>query len=79
MTARYTAYSLALELGWSDVDAMLESMTAMQYQEWLSFYRIRNEKSGDAPKTREEQKNLAASLSRALDGYQQRRDSKKGK
>jgi hypothetical protein len=61
------------------VDAMLESMTAMQYQEWLNFWKIRNEKTTDAPKTRDEQKNLAASLSRALDGYQQRRDKQKGK
>ena len=43
-----SAYSLALELGWSDVDAMLESMTAIQLQEWFAFFRIRDEK-GDKP------------------------------
>ena len=43
VTGRYSAYALALELGWSDVDAMLASMTAMQIQEWFASFRIRND------------------------------------
>jgi hypothetical protein len=61
------------------VDAMLESMTAVQYQEWLAFYKIRNEMEkkdadGTADKTL-----MSGSLNRALDGYQNRRDKRKGK
>jgi len=37
---RRFAYRLALKLGWSNVDAMLRSMTARQYLEWLEFARV---------------------------------------
>jgi len=85
-SARFTAYALAFELGWSDVDAMLESMTAMQYKEWLAFIKIRNKKDGseseDEPKgdgtSKEEQDRLGGHILRAMTGYQKRRDKLKG-
>ena len=44
MSARHVAHSLALELGWWDVDGMLDAMTCRQYLEWLEFYRVRSER-----------------------------------
>ncbi|MDL2280149.1 hypothetical protein LJC15_05790 [Desulfovibrio sp. OttesenSCG-928-G11] len=76
ISARFTAYALALELGWSDVDAMLESMTAMQYREWLAFFKRRNEAPDNKPTNKVQ---MAGSLSKALDGYQNRRDRLKGR
>ncbi len=83
-TARYTAYSLALELGWSDVDAMLETMTASQYKEWLAFFKIRNElqRSPDKPQggygtSREAQERMSGDILRFMDGYQKRREQGK--
>ncbi|MCL1940032.1 MAG: hypothetical protein FWG04_05165 [Desulfovibrionaceae bacterium] len=79
MTARYGAHALALELGWPDVDAMLESMTAMQYQEWLAFFRIRadaaNAPQGGYGNSPEEQRRMSGDIVRAMSGYQERRDS----
>lgn len=50
MCSRHVAHSLALELGWWDVDAMLDEMTCKQYLDWLEFYRVREErwKAGDS-------------------------------
>lgn len=50
MSPRHVAHSLALELGWWNVDAMLEEMTCRQYLDWLEFYRVRERrwKAGDA-------------------------------
>lgn len=79
--ARYVALSLALELGSPDVDAMLESMTARQYQEWLAFFELRAERArnpqgryGTSP---EEQRRLSGDIMRAMNGYQERRDGVK--
>ncbi|MDL2286230.1 hypothetical protein LJC24_02160, partial [Desulfococcaceae bacterium OttesenSCG-928-F15] len=62
-----------------DVDAMLESMSVIQYREWLAFFKIRNERT-EKPETKQPQqdpKQLARSLNQALDGYQQHRDRQK--
>lgn len=37
---RRFAYRLALKLGRSNVDEMLRSMTAVQFREWIEFYRL---------------------------------------
>ena len=37
---RRFAYRLALRLGRSNVDAMLRSMTAKQFQEWMTFAEL---------------------------------------
>lgn len=55
---------------------MLESMTVMQYREWLAFFKIRNERDAGG---KADEKHMAGSLNRALDGYQQRRDALKEK
>ena len=79
MTARYNAYALALEFGWSNVDAMLESMTAMQYREWLAFFRIRADvekmPQGGYGTSPEEQRRMSGDIVRAMAGYQERRDA----
>ncbi|MDR2696036.1 MAG: phage tail assembly protein T [Deltaproteobacteria bacterium] len=79
VSARYVAFSLALELGRQDVDAMLESMTAMQYREWLAFFQIRAEREkgpqggyGIGP---EEQRRMSGDIVRAMTGYQGRREA----
>ena len=81
MSARYTAFSLALELGWWDVDAMLESMTATQYKEWLAFFQIRAERDktphGGYGKGPEEQRRMSGDIVRAMSGYQTRRNALK--
>jgi hypothetical protein len=38
---RLFAYELALELGHVDVDAMLESITPIQFEEWRIFGRLK--------------------------------------
>lgn len=53
---------------------MLETMTAMQYREWLAFFKIRNERDAGSA-TQADETHMAGALSRALDGYQQRRDA----
>lgn len=55
MTWRYAAYALALELHQYDVDAMLTDMTAMQFNEWLAFFRIREELRNAPPETRSQE------------------------
>ena len=71
----------ALELGWSDVDAMLESMTATQYQEWLAFFRIRADvekiPQGGYGASPEEKRRMSGDIVRAMSGYQGRRDGLK--
>lgn len=66
---------------------MLESMTAVQYREWLAFFKIRadrekaeadgNPASGDRT-SKEGQQRMSADILRAMTGYQQRRDRLKG-
>jgi hypothetical protein len=79
VSARYAAFSLALEFGRHDVDAMLESMTAVQYQEWLAFFRVRTERErrpqGGYGASREEQRRMSGDIVRAMAGYQGRRDA----
>ena len=67
---------------------MLDSMTAMQYQEWLAFFKIRTDRekadSGDKPASgygtsKEGQQRMGADIIKALTGYQKRRDKLKGK
>ena len=66
---------------------MLESMTAMQYREWLTFYKIKREReAGDdvagAKKegaSRDDQQQLSGKIFRAMVGYQQRRDKARRK
>lgn len=41
VTPRYAACALALEFGFWDVDAMLESMTRAQFNEWAAFFNVR--------------------------------------
>lgn len=58
---------------------MLESMTALQYQEWLAFFTIRAER-GKAPQSgygasAQEQQRLSGDIVRAMQGYQKRRDA----
>jgi len=81
VSARYTAFSLALELGCPDVDAMLDGMTALQYQEWLAFFKIRAERErtpqGGYGTSPEEQRRLSGDLVRAMSGYQARREKLK--
>jgi hypothetical protein len=60
---------------------MLESMTALQYQEWLAFFRIRAER-GKTPQggygaSPEEQRRMSGDIVRAMSGYQGRRDARK--
>lgn len=79
---RYTAYALALELGWWDVDAMLDSMTYRQFQEWLAFYRIRNSKDTDRAKgsydeSPEGRQRMANDLKATMEAFQTRRNNKK--
>ena len=70
---RYALYALAWELKQPNVDAMLQALTAMQIQEWLAFLKIREElRNADARQN--DPKQLAGSLSRALDGYQHIRE-----
>lgn len=42
-TLRYAACALALELGLWDVDGMLEGMTYRQFNEWMTFFKVRSE------------------------------------
>ena len=67
---------------------MLESMTAVQYQEWLAFFKIRADRekteTGDKPESgygtsKEGQQRMSADILRAMTGYQQRRDKLKGR
>ncbi len=58
---------------------MLESMTAMQFNEWLAFFAIRAERkntpqSGYGASAREQQR-LSGDIIRAMRGYQKRRDA----
>ncbi len=79
---RYVAYSLALELGWSDVDQMLESMTLLQFNEWLAFFKIRDRQRAGANaatarpqkygKSWEEQQRLSGDILRAFQGWEKR-------
>ena len=83
MTWRYAAYALALELKCPDVDAMLATMSAMQFHEWLAFFRIREEeRSADKGSSPAEQQNghagLQARLLGAFKGYSERRKQKPG-
>lgn len=66
---------------------MLESMTAMQYREWLAFFKIRDSKDkpagqGNAQQgygiSPEGQKRMSGDILRAMTGYQKRRDRLKG-
>jgi len=70
-----------LELGWGDVDAMLESMTARQYKEWLAFFSVRAERErspqGGYGASPEEQRRMSGDIVRAMSGYQERRDAVK--
>jgi len=75
------AFSLALEFGWWDVDAMLQSMTAMQLHEWFAFFSLRAEREkmpqsgyGTSP---EEQRRMSGDIVRAMTGYQGRRETLK--
>lgn len=76
-TARYTAYSLAYELGWSDVDAMLEALDVNKYREWLEFFKIKNEKTAQYGTGHDEQRRMGGDLLRAMTGYQKRREKLK--
>ena len=67
---------------------MLESMTIMQYKEWLAFFKIRADRekaeSDGKPESgygtsKEGQQRMSADILRAMTGYQQRRDKLKGK
>lgn len=67
---------------------MLESMTAVQYQEWLAFYKIRADRekaeAGGKPEngygtSKEGQQRMSADILRAMTGYQQRQDKLKRK
>ena len=75
------ACALALELGAPDVDALLASMTAMQYQEWLAYFHLRAERErmprGAYGTSKEEQRRLSGDLVRAMTGYQGRREALK--
>ena len=66
---------------------MLESMTAVQYQEWLAFFKIRADRekaeTADKPESgygasKEGQQRMSADILRAMTGYQKRRDRLKG-
>lgn len=69
MSSRYTAYSLALELKCINVDEMLEEMTAMQFNEWLAFFKIREELR-EKPGTTKDKKDLSKGLIDAFKGFQ---------
>ena len=60
---------------------MLESMTAMQYQEWIAFFKVRADMEktphsayGTSP---EEQRRMSGDIVRAMSRYQERRDGLK--
>jgi len=65
---------------------MLESMSALQLQEWFAFFRIRDEKPGDGGQSKsggygaskEEQQRMSGDILRTMQGYQNRRDRLKG-
>ena len=66
---------------------MLESMTAVQYQEWLAFFKIRSDRekteTGSKPESgygtgKDGQQRMSADILRAMTGYQNRRDRLKG-
>ena len=66
---------------------MLESMTAMEYQEWMAFFKIRSDRekaeTGDKPETGygtspDEQKRMSGDILRSMTSYQNRRDKQKG-
>jgi hypothetical protein len=87
VSLRYLAYSLALELGQHNVDAMLETMTAMQFNEWVAYFRIKSEK-GDVPPqgmvgkygtSPEGQRRMNGDILRAMIGYQKRWDKLKAR
>lgn len=65
-----------------DVDAMLDTMTALQFREWLAFFKIRAdlreadarpELSGPPPDAKE----LQTRLVQAFSGYKERRNRSK--
>ncbi len=62
------------------MDALLESVTALQYQEWLAFFKIRAEREKQAQggygESAEEQRRLSGDIIRAMSGYQKRRGSR---
>ena len=78
MSARYNAYALALELGYVNVDTMLEDLPAKNFFEWLAFFKIRNELSEKGEKSdkkntgKDEQLALAARIKHDIMGYQKR-------
>lgn len=37
---RRFALRLALELGYANVDAMLDEITAQQFEEWIAYYQL---------------------------------------
>jgi len=55
------------------MDAMLESMTAAQYREWLAFFKIRCDREKIVA-NREGQRNLSGDVLRAMQGYQKRQE-----
>jgi len=60
---------------------MLETMTALQYQEWLAFFAIRAEREknpqGKYGASPEEQRRMSGDIVRAMTGYQGRREALK--
>lgn len=71
---------------------MLEAMSFRQYQEWLAFYKIRNEDmpkpsgGGESPRptagygtSREGQQRMSADIIRSLTGYNNRRARAQGR
>ena len=68
---------------------MLESMTASQYKEWLTFFKIRSDREKEATTPQgtqqqgygtspEGQQRMSGDILRAMTGYQNRRDKLKG-
>jgi hypothetical protein len=58
---------LARELGYANVDRMLEGMTARQFEEWKAFFKIENERyenksKQEAPQPHEVARSLESSL-----------------
>lgn len=84
VSQRYAAYALALELGWADVDAMLESIPMTKFYEWMAFYRLREEMRENDGKLKprfggEDQSEMSASLLHSMKSYQGARDRALGR
>lgn len=84
VSQRYAAYALALELGWADVDAMLDSIPITQFNEWMAFFKLREEMRENDGKIKPrygngDQTEMSASLLHNMKSYQGARDRALGR